>query len=449
MADHTFILDYLDNACEELDPKEFYREIFPYGELEDRGIQEVGKYNAIAVELLPEEERAKSGSNARRYILTNDFFILDKLLESENFIIISPISYAGKSRQANNARYIYALAVDLDGIDSVSNLVDLFHQIEKVEYIPKPTFFVWSGTGLHLYYQFEKPIPCFKNITKQLSAMKEALTYKIWNGFVTSLANKPQIQSLFQGFRLVGGVTKGGNRTRAFRYGDKVSIAYLNEFIDNERDRVKDFTYKSSLTIKEAQEKYPEWYDNRIVNNQPRGSWVCKRDLYDWWKRRLYEIQEGHRYYGVMCLAIYAKKSGIDKAELEEDAFGLVAKLDNLTTQANNHFTREDVLAALEMFNDNYFTFPIDSIEQLTNLRIEKNKRNYQKQEWHLEDMRSKKANMKRRGQKFKNPEGRPSKAQEVIAWRRSNPDGTKKDCMDQLRLGKSTVYKYWNEVDI
>lgn len=131
MADHTFILDYLDNACEELDPKEFYREIFPYGELEDRGIQEVGKYNAIAVELLPEEERAKSGSNARRYILTNDFFILDKLLESENFIIISPISYAGKSRQANNARYIYALAVDLDGIDSVSNLVDLFHQDRK------------------------------------------------------------------------------------------------------------------------------------------------------------------------------------------------------------------------------------------------------------------------------------------------------------------------------
>lgn len=448
MADNLFILNYLERVCEELDPKEFYRSIFPYGELQDRGISEKGKYNAIAVELLSKDEQEKSGSNARRYILTNDFFILDKLLESDNFIIISPISYIGKSRQAINARYIYALAIDLDGVDTIGNLVDLFHQIEKVDHLPKPTFFVWSGTGLHLYYQFQEPIPCFNNITKQLSILKEALTRKIWNGFVSNLSDKPQIQSLFQGFRLVGGITKGGNRTRAFRYGDKVSIQYLNSFVDKEKDRVKEFVYKSNLTLKEAKEQFPDWYESRIINKQPRGSWICKRDLYDWWKRRLYEIQEGHRYYGVMCLAIYAKKSGIDKEELEDDAFGLVAKLDSLTTQEDNHFTREDVLSALEMFNDNYFTFPIDSIEQLTNIRIEKNKRNYQKQEWHLEDMRSKKANMKRRGQKFKNPEGRPSKEDAVKVWRIENPGGSKKDCMEQLKLGRSTVYKYWNSLD-
>lgn len=446
MADHTFILDYLNIACEEITPSEFYRELFPYGELEDRGVQQEGKYNAIAVELLPEEEKIKVGSNAKRYILTNDFYILDKLLESENFIILSPITYAGKSRKAENARFIYALAIDLDGIDSERNMVDLFHQIDKVEYLPKPTFFVWSGTGLHLYYQFDEPIPCFNNITNQLSVMKDALTKKIWNGFVSSLADKPQIQSLFQGFRLVGGITKGGNRTKAYRYGKKVSIEYLNSFIDNEKDKVKDFTYKSKLSLKEAKQLYPEWYENRVLKKRPKGNWTCKRDLYDWWKRRLYEIQEGHRYYGVMCLAIYAKKSGIDRAELEEDAYGLVNKLDTLTTQENNHFTRADVLAALEMFNDNYYTFPINSIEQLTNLRIEKNKRNYQKREWHLEDMRSKKANMKRRGQSFKNPEGRPSVELIVKDWRKRNPEGTKKECMEELKVSKSTVYKYWED---
>ena len=36
-------------------------------------------------------------------------------------------------------------------------------------------------------------------------------------------------------------------------------------------------------------------------------------------------------------------------------------------------------------------TYPINSISYLTDIHIEKNKRNYQKQEWHLEDMRSKK----------------------------------------------------------
>ena len=34
------------------------------------------------------------------------------LTKSENFIIVSPISYAGKSRKSENARYIYAMAED-------------------------------------------------------------------------------------------------------------------------------------------------------------------------------------------------------------------------------------------------------------------------------------------------------------------------------------------------
>lgn len=443
MTDHTFILKYLELAGEELEPKEFYREIFPEGELEDRGNQTAGKYNAIAVELLPKPDG--SGTNARRYVMTDDFYILDRLLLSENFIIISPISYAGRSRQSKNARYIYAMAIDLDGVDTEANIQDLFHQIDKVEYIPKPTFIVWSGTGLHLYYQFESPIPCYKNITTQLAGMKEALTRKVWNGFVSSQADKPQIQSLFQGFRLVGGITKGGNRTRAFKYGDKVSIEYLNSFIDNDKYKVKEVKYKSKLSLEEAKKLYPEWYDKRIVNQKPKGTWTCKRDLYDWWKRRLYEIQEGHRYYGVMCLSIYAKKSGISREELEADAYGLVDKLDSLTTQENNHFTRADVMSALEMYNDNYYTFPIKTIEQLTDIRIERNKRNYQKREWHLEDMWTKRANMKRRGQSFKNPEGRPSMEPLVREWRKQNPEGTKAECMAELKIGRSTVYKYWD----
>lgn len=146
-----------------------------------------------------------------------------------------------------------------------------------------------------------------------------------------------------------------------------------------------------------------------------------------------------------MCLSIYAKKSGISREELEADAYGLVDKLDSLTTQENNHFTRADVMSALEMYNDNYYTFPIKTIEQLTDIRIERNKRNYQKREWHLEDMWTKRANMKRRGQSFKNPEGRPSMEPLVREWRKQNPEGTKAECMAELKIGRSTVYKYWD----
>ena len=70
-----------------------------------------------------------------------------------------------------------------------------------------------------------------------------------------SLYQKPQLQSLFQGFRLVGGVTKGGSRTQAFITGDKVNIDYLNSFVTDEYT-VKELTYKSKLTLKEAAAKY-------------------------------------------------------------------------------------------------------------------------------------------------------------------------------------------------
>ena len=157
MTERTFICRYLEQYFDEIEPKEFYRAIFPEGELEQHEQRRQGKYNGVAVELLPKEDSNKN--NSRRYIITDELDILDKLLQSENFIIVSPVSYIGRSRQSKNARFIYAMAIDLDGITEEHYLIDLFHQIE-IAYLPRPTYIVWSGTGLHLYYQFEQPLPC-------------------------------------------------------------------------------------------------------------------------------------------------------------------------------------------------------------------------------------------------------------------------------------------------
>lgn len=441
MSDGLFVPQYLETYAEEIAPKEFYRRLFPIGELERHGeTGTTGKYNAVAVKLT----QVNGETKARRYVVTDELDVLDNLLESKDFIIISPISYAGKSRRSENARYIYAIAIDLDGIEGEHNLRDLFYQI-KNEFLPNPTFMVWSGGGLHLYYQFVQPIPCYKNVTEQLAKLKDALTRKIWNGYVTTLDKKPQVQSLFQGFRLVGGVTKGGNRTRAFETGEKVTVEYLNEFVALEH-RTKDFAYKSKLTLAEAKAKYEDWYERRIVRKQPKQTWTCKPDLYKWWLAKIKnEIRTGHRYYGVMCLAVYAKKSGIPMEQLEQDAFGLVEHLDELTEEENNHFTQEDVLAALEMFNDSYYTFPIDTISKLTDLRIDKNKRNGRKQAQHIKVMNAIREIDYPDGA-WRNKEGRPSKEKVVKEWRKTYPDGRKVDCIRETGLSKPTVYKYWND---
>lgn len=427
---------YLGKYFQEVAPKEFYRDIFVEGELQKKGVYRDNKYNAIAVELGKEK--------IKRYTITDDLEMIDKLLHSENFIIVSPITYVGKSRNSDNARMMYALAIDLDGVNKEINIIDLFHQIEKVEHLPRPTYTVISGGGLHLYYVFQRPISLFKNIVQQLTNLKNDLTRKIWNGYVTDLNDKVQYQSIFQGFRLVGGVTKGGARTKAYKTGEKVTIEYLNEFVFDLKNQVTQFIYKSDLTLEEAKSKYPEWYERRIIEKQPRGTWTCKKDLYEWWKRRLIEIQEGHRYYGVMCLAIYAKKCGILQEELENDAFSMVDRLDLLTSDEDNHFTREDVLAALELYNDNYITFPIDTISKLTKIRIEKNKRNGLKQKQHLYLARRRKEDMKAIELPMKAPEGRPTAQNKVNQWQKEHPNGKKADCIRDTGLSKKTVYKWW-----
>ena len=42
--------------------------------------------------------------------------------------------------------------------------------------------------------------------------------------------------------------------------------------------------------------------------------------------------------------------------------------------------------------------------------------------------------------------QGRKSKRDIVVSWRRNNPDGRKVDCIKELGIDRKTVSKYWNE---
>ena len=76
-----------------------------------------------------------------------------------------------------NARYLYALAFDLDGV-GMPQLRDTLHQMNK-DILPRATFVVNSGTGLHLYYAMEEPIPMYPHNQKCLKELKYSLTRQI------------------------------------------------------------------------------------------------------------------------------------------------------------------------------------------------------------------------------------------------------------------------------
>ena len=446
--------DLLETYLEPVEPHEFYREIFPRGSFERKGRYEDEKGNGIAV-TIPQQSRGialeiEREGKAKRYTITDDLDTLRELQDTD-FTIISPISYFGKRRCGKNARYLYALVFDLDGVD-MPRLRDTLHQMDR-EIIPKATFVVNSGTGLHLYYVLKEPVPMYPQNQKYLKELKYALTRQIWNKF-TSTIKEPQMQGIMQGFRVIGSGTKLGRDypVRAYRLGEPVELDELIEFVpdsNGEQQRIKGIMQKSSMSLEEAKRKYPDWYERRVVRKEKRGRWVVKRDLYDWWLHRIRdEIKVGHRFYGIMTLAIYAKKCGIDEDELRQDAFSLLRPYDDMSIESINRFTQDDVICALEMFNEDYVTFPRDDIAKLSGLSMPVNKRNWRKQKEHIQVMNTMKALKKQLGEVVNEgrPKGSGTAEGRVREWRQHHPEGCKAQCHRDTGLDPKTIRKWWDK---
>lgn len=489
--------EWLEQYFDELTPKEFYRIIFPEGELDERGLKTKGKYTGIVIEVTDEKKsmvkRYKDGSTKEiekpivyRHTLTNSLEEIDEVLQRNNFCITPPLSYAGKSRSSENARFLYGIAVDLDDLRLGKDgrpigLIDLWNgHIKRVKRIPKPTVIVSSGTGLHLYYIFQTAIPLFPNIARQLQKYKHELTRLCWNEGIVDIQNDDEIQyeGIYQAFRMPGTLTKAGKlsgtgeRVRAFLTGEKVTVEYMNEFVDP-KYQVTEFTYKSRLRLAEAKEKYPEWYEERIVkgNKNVLHPWKLNRSVYDWWKRQIYSgAKVRHRYWCLWILAIYAKKCSfydekknpnpVTREELEEDAWELMDFLEGMTETEDNHFTEMDVIEALEAFEDQFISYPRASIRYKANIPFEPAVKRREpgkrlKQVEHLEEARAvRDARMKRQGKKWTDGNGRPvgsknkenHKRERILEYVKVHPEATVTEIARAIGVSRPTVYKYIRE---
>lgn len=457
--------EWLSQYFDEVEPKEFYRGIFPEGSFEKKGVQVTGEYNGIMVSVA-KEKREDGSSIVKRYIVTDDLDVIDQVGKTDDFCLMSPISYAGMKRTADNARFLYAFAVDLDRVrvkdgDPVGLRTLWNNHIETADRIPKPTYIVSSGTGLHLYYVLTDPVAMFKDTSRRLQDLKRDLTSLIWHDTVVDIESVKDIQQegIYQGFRVPGTITKKGDRTRAFLTGEKITIGELIRYTEGfrkSRERLEEgqFVKKKSLTLAKAKELYPDWYERRVKGGEPKGSWHVSRNVYEWWKE---EIQKGavvgHRYYCMMMLAVYAQKCSmydpkhnpnpVTEEELKRDAFGLLDHMEALTDNEENHFTTGDVLDALEAFNEKWITYPRNSVENRSGIRIKVNKRNGRKQGDHLKRARAVQAVDYPDGE-WREGNGRKPKKDVVEDWCLRHPDGIKADCIRDTGLDRKTVSKWW-----
>lgn len=460
MEDHSTymeVIDFLAAGFDEVNGYDFYREIFPDGECAGEQHTDFSHPNAIFL-CYDEEKGYKIRHPMYRDTWEKDYM---ELIEHQENCVCGGLVYRQQRNLLKNAQRMNALIFDLDGVGE-HELRNLFHRFqlapEKLRSLPVPTYLVASGTGVHLYYVLEEPVDLFPNIKLQLKSMKHDLTFKIWEYKATSRVKSIQYQSINQGFRMVGSMNeKHGVELRAFRTGEKVSVDYLNRYVidpKNQVDLQKRFR-PSKMTLEEAKLTYPEWYQKVIVEgNKKSKKWdiagkVNGDDpyaLYHWWLRQIDQVKGGHRYFFLMCMAIYASKCDVPKKKLKEDlewAYGVLQEVEH-----TNPMKREDIKSALEAHSKEYYNFLIEDIEKLTEIRIDRNKRNGRKRREHIKLMNFVRDEING-NKEWRNKDGRPKGSgtaeAKVAAYRAEHPEASVTEVARALQISRPTVYKWWN----
>lgn len=420
------------------------------------------KYNPI---VFYQEVVDGQKKNRHRIILKEDDESL-RFLSGRKFAIMSPITYVGRNNTQENARYLYALAFDLDGV-SMRCHHKMFDLVEK-GIMPMPNIIVNSGHGYHLYYLLENPVALYPVIVPLLNRVKHGLTNILWNMGTSELEDR-QYQSILQSFRLPGTLTKFGKRIRAFvTRSDRYTLEDLNGYLSKYKLSPEELfvcTGKAKynpkgVTLSEAERMWSEWYFSRVVQKKRVGrKWHVNRAVYDWWLHLLQEaddeIKEHHRYWCILTLVIYAVKCDVPRDEVLADALALVPKMDSYTKTEDNHFTESDVYDAMLAYDENYNKWPIKTIEDTTTIRIERNRRNGRKQDEHLMIARATRDIVsKQRGKRsWRDGNGRPYAIPDnskecalVTSWRKENPDNmNKSQCAKETGLDRKTVRKWWD----
>ena len=201
-----------ERGFQEVSPYEFYRDMFPKGSLQSE--QGDGKGNVIATQIRP-----SGRGRTKQWIVDDSLKMLEKVVGDE-FGLVPPIAFYGKTHRKQNAHELYAVAVDIDyvGEQQLKNLLKQFGNGVQL----RPTYLVSSGKGVHVYYFLQEPVQLYHNLESTLAALKESFIRRLWNDTSSLKPDDPDITGIYQGFRCVGSQSKLGEAypVRAYRLSD-------------------------------------------------------------------------------------------------------------------------------------------------------------------------------------------------------------------------------------
>ena len=474
------------------DPLAFYRDIFPEGFLQERWAEGErrsefdGKPNAIALKFGPKtRKQLVKGKKVdvpviERFTVTDDLEGVSALVKAsiaENApVYMAPVSWYGRNNKAANARFLHAFAVDLDGmtpgkLGSVLKQMRNGHDsgLDKHASMPQASYIVMSGRGLHLYYLLDRPVPLIPAVVPFLQQLKRRLTDVVWTDYTSEDGNEGrQYQGIYQGFRMPGTTTRLNGHgvdakdvskyeALAFMYApdgasepQRVTLDYLVDYcgirgkeIPGELYRVLE-TKGGRTPLVEAKEKWPDWYERRVVQGEEKTGYDTNRGAYESWLARVDDEAVVHgRYFAVLALVAYAVKCNVPLKELERDAYGLVPKLDKLSDEPGNRFTDYDVACALSAYGSNDLRFwKNEYMCRRAKIASHENKRNGRKREQHVKVMNAVRDALDPGGD-WRNKDGAPTKCDEIRAYAAEHPEASQRAIAKALGVSPTTVNKW------
>ena len=345
---------------------------------------------------------------------------------SRNDLLLGGSTFFKQYISKATTKDVHALIVDMDNVYSgtLLQIIQAGWGDVNGRSWPLPTYIVNSGTGLHLYFVFDQPLPHYKRFEQAIDTLYRTLAAQQTQGWPYLVR---QVQWYGQDFRLAGGCGKNGWENTVFRVGEKWNpnnLAHelgLNITFDLDARPVK-----CPQTRKFAR-KGQGWHSHRGFYYHALAG-VKNRTV------------EGNRYTSMCALAVIAWKCDISYEQLKDDLYALLPLFNE---RGNTEVKPREVVSALKMYNDKAMLTPRVRLEDWQGWKYEGQKRNYRKQDIHLFLARNQKVALKMLGEMKQ--EGRPSACDQVISWRRDHPEGRKVDCINDTGLAKSTVYKWWN----
>ena len=328
------------------------------------------------------------------------------------------------------AKDIYAFIIDMDNVYAGILLLAFKNEWRRVhgEFAPLPTYIVNSGTGLHLYFVLDKPLPHLRRQWLAIDRLYRNLAKLETTGY--NYLHK-SVQWFGQDFRIAGGCGKDGWENTVYRVGEKWDADRLAASVG------VDFQFKYDADANPPQPKKKK----KSGTFQKRKGYYLNQRVYETSVERCRnETHEGNRYLSMCALTVLAWKCKVSEEQLRHDLLSLLP--DYNKAGVTRLVKPKEIESAMKMYNELAIDTPRERTEDWLGWKFVGARRNGRKQAVHLKVARAVRDALH---EDWREGNGRPTKAQIVKEWRMEHPDGRKIDCERETGLSRPTVLKWWN----